>query len=174
MKRLIAIIMLTMVAMVGCKKDEPIKPNKEFDYEKVIIVRGEERGEKGYVPGLTPLEIVEQAEGLVLKSIYNDYNNEVSSYPVARNMGLEKEKNYEIPAIVLGVEFIINQDVGYHKLFTHATDVSIIDINNDTIAIIPNSVMRYTQVLIEEAWDRQDFDEMYRVFEDEYKFVPVE
>ncbi|MEG2336246.1 MAG: hypothetical protein RSC04_00715, partial [Bacteroidales bacterium] len=43
----------------------------------------------------------------------------------------------------------------------------------DTIAYIPNSVMRNGKKQVKEALARKDYNECYRIFNDFYKFIPI-
>ena len=180
MKRTL-IILLAMVAMAGCKK-ETVKPDEPFvpDPNAMVLIRGEQPT-KGYIPGLTPLEIVEQ--GLNIRftthwSFVNDYEDiQRHIYydePVNAGRGFaEEHKDYDIPALKMWGTDIIGQNGGLVKDFLYSVDVYITDWNHDTIAHVPQAVIDNARLLIETAYHNQEYEEVYRLFDEVFTFRPI-
>lgn len=181
MKRTL-IILLTMVAMVGCKK-ETVKPDEPFvpDPNALVLIRGDNPA-KGYIPGLTPLEIVEQGLNIRYSSHWEFANDlediqrhEYHEIPfnVVRTFA-EEHKDYDIPALKLWGTDIIGQSGGLSKEFLYSFNVYITDKNHDTIAHVPQAVINNAQLLIETAYFNQEYEEVYRLFNEVFTFQPIE
>lgn len=180
MKRTL-IILLAMAAMAGCKK-ETVKPDEPFvpDPNAMVLIRGESP-DKGYIPGLTPLEIVEQGFNIRYSthwSFLNDFedidNHTYHEEPinVIRSFG-EEHKDYDIPALKMRGGDIIGQNGALSKEFLHSFDVYITDVNHDTIAYVPQAVIDNARLLIETAYHNQEYEEVYRLFDEVFTFRPI-
>ena len=59
------------------------------------------------------------------------------------------------------------------KDFIYGYDVFITDNLNDTIAYVPNEVLEKARKPIEEAFERGDYDAVYRMFNEAFTFLPI-
>ena len=50
----------------------------------------------------------------------------------------------------------------------------ITDNNNDTIAYIPDAVINTARPLIESAFADENYNEVYRLFNEAFTFIPIE
>lgn len=166
MKKLL--FLLIMVAtLVACEKEEPFK----LDPDAMILLRGDENTTKSLVNGLTPLQIVENGVNIKIQSHYagNIYYEDLQeiTYTFA-----ETQKDFSIPALKMWGTSIISQEGEYYKDFTHGFNVYITDNNNDTIAQVPDEVIINAKLLIEAAFEAEDYEEVYRIFNDAFTFQP--
>lgn len=167
MKKLL--FLLIALAFFGCKKDpEPFK----LDPNAMILLRGDESTTKSLVNGLTPLEIVENGVNIKIQSHYggNIYYEDLqeSTYTFS-----ETQKDFSIPALKMWGTSIISQEGEYYKDFTHGFNVYITDNNNDTIAQVADEVIINAKLLIEAAFDAEDYEEVYRIFNEAFTFQPL-
>lgn len=82
-------------------------------------------------------------------------------------------KDYSIPALKMSGTDIITVDGDYHKTFTHAFSVYIINENGDSIAYVPDDVVYSARLLIEEALKDENYTEMYSIFNGAFTFLPI-
>ena len=164
------IVMLVWAALTACKKEEP-EPFR-LDPNAMILLRGDMGGAaKGFVTGLTPLEVVENGVNVKYEShwagnMYYETIQQISS------TFADLQKDYDIPALKLWGVCIITMDGEYYKDFTYATNVYITDNNNDTIAQVPDEVIVNARALIEDAYNNGDYEEVYRLFNEAFTFIP--
>lgn len=179
MKNLIYLLLFALL-FTACDKDET-KPNKgKLDPDAMILVRPDESMLlKSTINGLTPEEIVEQAYLLRTSSHWHykgvrgyEYD---STYLTQGERGIpDLYKDYDNNIIKMWGTDIITQFGQLDSFFLYAFDVYITDIKDDTIAQIPNEVLRTAAPLIEEAYFDEDWDEVYRLFNEAYTYVAIE
>lgn len=166
MKKLLSLLLLATL-MVACKKEpEPFK----LDPNAMVILRGDESA-KSFIPGLSALEIVENGVNIKWQSHYagNIYHEDIRQIS---STFADVQKDFEIPALMLWGTSIISQEGEYYKDFTHGFSVYITDNNNDTIAHVPDVVIVNAKLLIEAAFEAEDYEEVYRLFNEAFTFQP--
>ncbi len=161
-----------ILAVIGCQK--PVKKNV-LDPEAKIYIRPAAEVKSSENPAhLSAKEIVKQTEDISWL-VYNS-----TSFPV---MGFaENQRDTINPKFIFWTDFVINyQDTtlyptildGYNMVFRRDTNATIQITKYDTIAYIPNRVIRETGLKIKEAFGRGEYDECYRIFDSAYVFVPI-
>lgn len=170
MKNVFLILSVLVLALVGCEKDPAINKG-ELDPDAMIRIRPAS-SVRATIPGLTALEVVENAVNIKWQTHYlsNAYYDDVKD--VARTF-IDDHKDYETPALLMWGIDVITMEGEYYKDLTHAFNVVITDNNNDTIAYVPDAVINAARPLIEAAYDEEDFTEVYRLFDEAFTFIPI-
>ena len=169
MKKIVFLLALTALVFTGCKKDE-IPDRGQLDPDAMILIRPAQT--KSSVVGLTNLEIVEQTLNIKWTSQWS--NNIYSEYPVEIGRGFaDVQRDLTIPALKMWGTDIITQEGDLLKEFLYGTDVYLTDINNDTIGYVPQSVIDNAKVQIESAYNNQDYNQVYRLFDEAFTFLPI-
>ena len=171
-------LFVVVLLMAACKGNEPKK--KVFDSNAMIVIRGQQTqggspAQRAMIDGLTDLEIVQKAGNIKYTSHWSSNYYEKKPVTLARTFS-EGKKDFKKPALLMqGVDII-----GYdgkknflYKGFLYGYDVFITDTLNDTIAYVPNEVLENARKPIEEAWERGDYDAIYRMFNEAFTFLPV-
>ena len=167
MKRLLFLLLLA-ATMAACKDDpEPFK----LDPDAMILLRGENTT-KSLIPGFTPLEVVQNGVNIKIQSHYagNIYYEDIQQISYTFS---DAQKDFNIPALKMWGTSIISQEGEYYKDFTHGFNVYITDNNNDTIAHVPQEVIVNAKLLIEAAFEAEDYEEVYRIFNEAFTFQPL-
>ena len=177
MKKVIYLFVVVLL-MAACKGNEPQK--KVFDSNAMIVIRGQQTqggspAQRAMIEGLTDLEIVQKAGNIKYTSNWSSNYYEKKPVTLARTFS-EGKKDFKKPALLMqGVDII-----GYdgkknflYKGFLYGYDVFITDTLNDTIAYVPNEVLEKARKPIEEAWERGDYDAIYRMFNEAFTFLPI-
>ena len=143
---------MVVLLMAACKGNE--SQNKRFDPNAMIVIRGQQTqgvspAQKAMIDGLTDLEIVQKAGNIKWTSHWSFNYYENSPVTIARTFSEG------------------------HKGFLYGYDVFITDNLNDTIAYVPNEVLEKARKPIEEAFERGDYDAVYRIFNEAFTFLPV-
>lgn len=125
-----------------------------------------------YSPYLSPIEVVRQASGI---SFYNYAL--FGDQAVGRGFHvMQRDTISDPPCLMMYATDIINQEGVYTPEFIEGEDCVLVRLINekcDTIAYIPNSVMRTAESQIKIAYDAQDHEEVYRIFNEAFTFLPV-
>ena len=177
MKKVIYLFTVVLL-MAACKGNEP--QNKRFDPNAMIVIRGQQTqgvspSQKAMIDGLTDLEIVQKAGNIKWMSHWSFNYYEKIPVTIARTFG-DKDKDFNKPALLMQGIDIIGYDEGknfLYKGFLYGYDVFITDTLNDTIAYVPNEVLEKARKPIEEAWERGDYDAVYRMFNEAFTFLPI-
>lgn len=125
-----------------------------------------------YSPYLSPIEVVRQALGI---SFYNYalFGNQA----VDRGFHtMQRDTISDPPCLMMYGTDIITQLGEYTPEFIEGEDcvlVRVVNNERDTIAYIPNNVMRTAESQIKIAYDAQDYEEVYRIFNEAFTFLPV-
>lgn len=82
----------------------------------------------------------------------------------------DQQKDYEKLVLKMFSDDVITRDGAYRKDFTYGYDFYLEDINGDTIAYIPNSVIDNARTLIEDAFYAHDYERVYDVFNNAFTF----
>ncbi len=180
MKKILFILSVLLIA-VACKK-EPIQTNNGvYDPNAKITIK--EAPAKSLIPGLSAMEIVENAVNIKWTTHYSDNEYYETPVKIARTFG-EHMKDYNKPALLMwGVDILHpvlldmhpNSEYGiFRRDFIDGFDVYITDGNNDSIAYIPNEVLRAARPLIWQAYCDSNYTEVYRLFDEAFTFIPIE
>lgn len=170
----ILFLLLAVALFVNCDPKDVPEPKGQLDPNAMITIRPASGVQlKSTVPGLTALEIVEQALAIKWQTHYSDNVYREEGYDIGRSF-TEQQKDYETPALkMFGID-VITQDGEYRKDFTNAFNVVITDNDGDTIAYIPDAVINAVRPLIEAAYNDENYTEVYRLFDEAFTFLPIE
>lgn len=172
-KILFALVALTLLACERQPKTFILEPGTMINIKPDLAAwtrSGDSiPADSGY---LEPIEIVRQTIGL---SFMNYALND--STPLDRGFApFQRDTISEIPSLKMFASDIINQLGEYVPEFIEAEDCILFRaLNNkrDTIAYIPNAVMREAETAIKIAYDAQDYEEVYRLFNEAFTFLPI-
>ena len=183
MKKLL--FLLLIVALASCKgKNEPEKPFV-IDPNATILLKPDTKAfarspqfiNKAKVTGLTPLQIVEQ--GLNIKFQSHWAGNRLYETPkfIARTFA-PAQRDLNIPALKMwGIDILYQEQtdspITIMKDFLCGFSVYITDNKNDTIAHVPDSVIIAAKIKIETAFEAKEYEEIYRLFNESFTFIPV-
>jgi hypothetical protein len=120
---------------------------------------------------LTGLQIVQLTDGMYFQH---------DSVTYERGFSPAQRDTVE-PCLKMWATDIIDQEGNYHTRFIEATDCVLIRIHNldqesewiDTIAYVPNQVLRSAQAIIKPAYDEGDYATCYQVFDSAFVFIPI-
>lgn len=176
MKNFIFMFLIVATALSACKKDDETKRMTLDPTAMVYIKPAETTALKSANPEhLTPLEIVKRATTM---RFYND--SLVTNGSCAGGFS-GKDTLSATPAFLFYGTFIIGLD-GWRKpyivpdyIYMRDCAIEIFRSNTDidTIAYIPNAVVKDAQVRIKAALEAQDTTAVYAIFNDAFKFIPI-
>jgi hypothetical protein len=121
--------------------------------------------------GYTGLQVVQEAVNIYWRTHWADNRYYDSEKIIARTFN-DVLKDYDKPALLMWGTDIITQDGDFYKDFIYGYNVVITDINNDTIAFVPDSVINNARPLIEAAYNDSNYNECYRLFNEAFTFFP--
>lgn len=174
MKKIILFLFVIGFALIGCKdKNQNIIDKGQFDPDAMIILRPASGVKlRSTISGLTALQVVEQALAIKWQTHYGamGYTDEIKE--VARSFR-EEQKDYNAPALLMMGFDVITPEGEYEKTFTYAFNVFITDSNGDTIAHVPDQVIATARPLIEDAYEQENYTEVYRIFNEAFTFQPI-
>ncbi|MDD4729466.1 MAG: hypothetical protein PHN55_12050 [Dysgonamonadaceae bacterium] len=170
--------LIVLFALVSCEKEaEKVKP--VWDSTATITIRPA-KGVKTrtVVGGLAAIEIVEKATSIHYTSHYVDNKYDASAKTFSRAFNADM-KDFEIPALKMLAIDVISAEGDYYRDLTNATDFYIVEVDDpnnriDTLAFVPDEVISSARPLIEEAFNNQNYDEVYRLFDEAFTFLPIE
>lgn len=174
MKKLISFLFLFGL-LLSCDPKPEVEIDKgQLDPNAMITIRPAEGVKlRSIVPNLTALQIVQNAVNIKWQSHWSGNNYYETPKDIARTF-LETMKDYEIPALkMLGID-VITSEGEYYRDLTYAFNVVITDVNNDTIAYVPDEVIDTARPLIETAFEDGNYAEVYRLFDEAFTFIPAE
>lgn len=167
--------LLIAVALIACKNDEP-KAFKIKDTDKIAIRASSAPAKAPSATGisnvahLSALEIVKQASAIMYK-----HSGEIWSRSFTDEL-----RDLTTPKLLMWATDVITLDGGLQTELIEATDVLIVTYETiysptpkDTIAYIPNSVLRTAETAIRKAYADKDIDACYSVFNTAYTFTPI-
>lgn len=177
MKKFIYLFVLSAL-LVACKGNDP--QQKKFDPNAMIVLKGQSpvagtSVQNAMVGGLTNLEVVQRAVNIKWTSHWGDNFYWDEPKQIARTF-LDTHKDFNKPALLMwGTDIIAYDGVSnyFMKDFIYGYDVFITDDNNDTIAYVPNEVLEAARQPIEDAWNRGDYDAVYKMFNEAFTFLPI-
>lgn len=164
MKKLL-FIAAACVALVACKKDSGndgrLDPN-------ATVALNPAPGVKAYDPEnpehLTARQIVEQANAMI---------------SVGGIMGIDDwNRDLENNRIIGSSTWVVAQNGTLETSLISDSDLILVTFDHenhpvDTIAYIPNSIMRETEKQITNAYNASDYATCYRLFEEAFVFTPI-
>lgn len=170
MKKTIFILLLTTIFASCSKNDEP----RTWDSNAMINLRPA-AGTKATSGHLTALEIVKQTANLKFTNV-PIFGNQV----VGRGFS-DVQRDTVTPMLKMWGTDIIDQEGKYTPEFIEATDCVLQRIRNhglpneviDTVAYIPNSVLRSAESQIKAAYAASDYETCYKVFNEAFTFIPI-
>ncbi len=179
MKKLfLLLIMATLIVACG-DDDKPVE--KKWDANKMVLIKPDKtafnmatKASGDEAPQhLSALEIVKQGDMIKFLVIY--YNNKKVEKPFYSNRGFsENQKDFTIPALKMWGTDIIDQDGAFVKDFIYGEDVVVTNRETgDTLAYIPNQVLREVREPLETAYNEQRYEDVYRMFDEAFTFKPV-
>jgi len=175
MKKII-LLFLVSVLFASCGKDNTPASTGKWDSNAMINLRPA-AGTKalGDSMHLSALEIVKQTANLKFINVAV-YGNQV----VGRGFS-EVQRDTVSPMLKMWGTDIIDQEGNYVPDFIEASDCVLQRIFNgdkpnmviDTIAYIPNSVLRLAESQIKTAYAVKDYTTCYKIFNDAFIFIPI-
>lgn len=164
---------IAMLVFLGCNEEQG---NGILDPDATIKIRPAEASLSNS-PGLrsslhlTGLEIVKLTDAM-----YFRYENTIFD----RGFHALQRDTVEPCLMMYGTD-IIDQQGNYHPRFIESTDCVLIRIHDlnqetewiDTIAYVPNDVLHAAQVRIKAAYDVQDYNTCYQLFDSAFVFIPI-
>jgi hypothetical protein len=170
----ILFLLLAVALFVNCDPKDVPEPKGKLDPNAMITIRPA-KGVKlrSTITGLTALEVVEQAVNIKWQSNWFGNRYWEDAKDISRTF-IEEHKDYEKPALLMWGTDIITQEGDFYKDFIYGYNVVITDNNNDTIAYIPDAVINTARPLIESAFADENYNEVYRLFNEAFTFIPIE
>lgn len=170
----ILFLLLAVALFVNCDPKDVPEPKGKLDPNAMITIRPAKGVQlRSTVTGLTALEVVEQAVNIKWQSNWFDNRYWEDAKDISRTF-IEEHKDYEKPALLMWGTDIITQEGDFYKDFIYGYNVVITDNNNDTIAYIPDAVINTARPLIESAFADENYNEVYRLFNEAFTFIPIE
>lgn len=139
---------------------------------------------------LTALEVVKQGE-VMAGIFFNQPDTSLIWQPAYYHYGERgfgdwmRDTVSAVPALLMFSEDILSER-GLHKSFLKGYDVLVLGkmksperdnkhgfYERDTIAYVPNSVLREAEEKIYKAYADSNYTEVYRLFHEAYKFIPI-
>lgn len=168
MKQLIITAIICL--LVACKADEPkafqIKDTDMISIKPASTAMGSKQAVKSS-SHLTALEIVKQT-------------TEISTPAFGRSFIKDQRDTVSAtPRLLMWATDVITLDGQLQTDWITATDVVFVRYNlntpliRDTIAYIPNSVLRIAGTAIRSAYSAKDIDACYTLFNNAYTFTPI-
>ena len=168
----ILFLLIVLFALVSCEKDPVIDKGKLDPNATILIRAGKGVKTRAFVSDLTGLEIVEQTMNMTFKSHYFSgiYYDEIKI--LDRGFG-DNQRDFDIPALKMFGTDIIETDGRFIKDFLYGTEFYLVNQNVDTIGYIPQSVIDNARILIETAYNDENYTEVYDLFNTAFTFLPI-
>lgn len=186
MKKILYLFM-AMLAVVACNGDEITTPSKKkgeirpFELVRIEAAEGVKLRSSGEDGLLTALEIAKRGDA-ISGSVWSRYdtivNNEIAHAwkhfdGSERGFGpSQRDTLSDHPALLMQSEDILSEN-GLETGWIKGYNFVILDKNNDTIAYLPNAILRKAEQDIYKAYADSNFTEIYRIFNEGFKFKPI-
>lgn len=166
------IFLLALVFAFASCKDE----NKLWDPNAMINLRQGTLTKADTNPNhLSALEIVKQTTNLKC------YNVPIFGDQAVGRGFSDAQRDYQTPMLKMFGTDIIDMFGKYDPSFIEATDCVLQRVVNagkpneviDTIAYIPNAVLRAAELKIKAAFAKEDYETCYAIFNDAFTFLPI-
>lgn len=169
MRHLLPTILLLFV-VTSCESDKPnglLDPNAQISIN--VVSGATTRAESDEEQPLSPLEVVKQAMSLHVTA----HGRETDS---SRRI-LDKQRDLENVAVRMFGNDIISESPRHkgelQKAFIGGKDVYFTTLDDkDTIAYIPNRVLREAYIKVLAAYESGNHEEVYKLFQQAYTAVP--
>ncbi len=174
MKKLFLLLIVTTL-IFGCEKNNDKPKQKVWNPNAMVLIKPDKTAFKTKAKNtnhLTALEIVKQGRRIEFMLTYNDNVKVEKPRPASRAFS-EGQKDYTIPALKMWGTDIIDQDGVFQKDFIYCHDVVVSTPNYDTIAYIPNQVLRDIRIPMETAYNEGRYEDVYRMFDEAFTFRPI-
>lgn len=172
MRAIIFFLLSGLIALTSCCKSNEDRPNILKDATLNINVRDGLRSEGNGQTLLTPREVVEKTDIM-------EYRSPNFNYDISSRGFTDAQRDLENNRLKMWASDIILDRGGTIELettFLLARDVTLIDARgdkSDTIAYIPNSVIKQAYKDIKEAFDKKEYQKVYDLFEKAYTAIPI-
>lgn len=161
--------------LISCNPEDIPETKGELDPNAMILIKPAKGVQlRSTVSGLTALEVVEQAVSIRFQTQYLDDGFYSEPKIVARRFNEETMKDFNIPALKMLAIDVINAQGQYIRDFTTAKSVFITNIDGDTLAYVSDEVINTARPLIESAFADENYNEVYRLFNEAFTFIPIE
>lgn len=163
MKKTIFLLLSLVFVLASCGE----KASKKLDPNAVLSIRPAKGVQVRSTDHLTALQIVEQTLNM-------EYIAIETGKPAFRGFSdAQRDLNPEAPRLKMWGTDIIATDgtIGTH--FLDARNLVLTDAKNDTIAYIPNKILIEAKPKIMDAFDKGDFETVYNMFDNAYRFTPI-
>lgn len=177
MKKLLYLF-VAMLAIVACNGDEITTPSKkkkgsirDFELVRIEAAEGVKLRSAGDDKLLTALEVAKRGDA-ISGTKWNERDKrfyEGAERGFARH---QRDTISEHPALLMQSTDILREEglnVGWIKGYNYV----ILDKHNDTIAYLPNTILRKAEQDIYKAYADSNFTEIYRIFNEGFKFKPI-
>ena len=156
-------LLLSLVILASCGDIA----NQKLDPNDVLSIRPAKGVQTRSTEHLTALEIVKQTLNMEFIAIE-------TGKPAFRGFAdVQRDLNPEAPRLKMWGTDIISTEGKLSTHFVDARDLVLTDANNDTIAYIPNKIFIETKPQIVDAFDKGDFQTVYNLFDNAYRFTPI-
>lgn len=174
MRKILLLILTVFVSFTSCdKKDIPTIDKGKLDPNATILIKPAKGAQlKASISGLTALDIVEQTMGMTFQSHYGGSTYYEEKMTLDRGFG-DNQRDFDIPALKMFGTDIIQTDGSFIKEFIYGTDVYLVTERWDTIGYIPQNVIDNARVLIEAAYNDDNYTEVYKLFNEAFTFMPI-
>lgn len=179
------LFLLVCLLLVSCDPKQGIpeiedSAKGQFDPNAMIVLKPAKWVQlRSTVPDLTAIEIVQQALNIKWQSHWFGNTYWADAKDIARSF-IDQHKDFNKPALLMwGTDIISDAEepLGegeYYRDFIYGYNVFITDVNSDTIAYVPDSVINAARPLIEAAFADENYTEVYRLFNEAFTFLPIE
>lgn len=196
MKKLFPFMLLMIGALVSCgdkTPDKPDKPKEPIKIEPNTILYVSPASTKADEEPYTAEYIVTNSAYINRYAISYNLRGQMAlglfedSYPLFRDMvnykfkfsGDDVVKPDGTPGYFFDWEEVTFSVAVYKGERIHPTDIGMLklpigEITDDTIAYIPNAVVRKCKADVLAALEAGDIEECYRIFNEDYVFKPIE
>ena len=174
MKKLLFLIAVILIGFSCKKKVEVIQVQTKIDPNATILIRPALQNQtRSIVTDLSNREIVENAMNIVWQSHWfgDVFWDDVKF--IARGFA-PQHKDIEKEQLRMWATDVIDVDGNYRKTFTYGFSLFIIGSENDTLAYIPDEIINAARIKIEEAFNNENYDEVYDLFNTAFTFLPIE
>lgn len=166
-------ILIVLTLFISCGKEEipPTDKGKPDPNAMILIKPGKQT--KTTFTGLSNRQIVEDAFAIRYTSHYsgNVYYDDAKEIGRAFNEDMKDVEKLELK--MLGID-VITAEGDYYRDLTYAYDVYLTTRDNDTIGYVPDNVIKDARTAIEAAWEDQDYNTIYQLFNTAFIFLPIE
>lgn len=174
MKKILLLLTVIIATLASCEDKVKTIDKGKIDPNATITIHPAKGVQvRSTIMGLTAMEVVEQAVSIKYQSHYFDNKYEEVKKDIARQFD-ESLKDFNKPALKMYAIDVISAGGDYYRDLTYAVNVVITDLQGDTIAYVPDEVISNARLLIESAYADNNFNEVYRIFDEAFTFIPIE